>query len=377
MYHGHQFYTKSYKCDEGEFFDDSESRCIAERLVVSPSHCTQTTEEAGGEHSDFGTTTEAARVNGDSEASTEAGGEECDSEASSTIGNSTFEGEGDNSTLTPISGHMNATGNCTDAAEILETEDQPRNETTDEDVSVELSFCDHLDNVGRYSSLVIGTPPLTATYQYEEDYNRIVQDYNDYLDRAKNNTFTWRQGDSILNGLKKTYQLAREYGTEFQRKLDVNKGELVRLSTAKINKIYTQILQDDIKNLEESIREIQQTLTMVSEPGVRSFFQHTLESKRREIEDKKQAMKSNTRVGRLLKEQVSFLGYVMKDAEEIENLSGKWLLPMETLLNNLRDDNEAFMDYFEKTRNTTDALNQTIETLQEKLKKKMIKNKIN
>ena len=358
-----------HECDEGEFFDDSVSQCVAERLVVSPSHCTQTTEEAGGEHSDFGATTEATRVNGESKASTEAGGEECDSEASITIGNSTFEGEGDNSTLTPISGHMNATGNCTDAAEILETEDQPRNETTDEDVSVELSFCDHLDNVERYSSLVIGTPPLTATYQYEEDYNRIVQDYNDYLDRAKNNTFTWRQGDSILNGLKKTYQLAREYGTEFQRKLNVNKGELVRLSTAKINKKYTQNLQDDIKNLEESIREIEQTLTMVSEPGVRSFFRRTLESKRREIEEKKQAMKSNTRVGRLLKEQVSFLGYVMKDAEEIENLSGKWLLPMETLLNNLRDDNEAFMDYFEKTRNTTDALNQTIETLQEKLKK--------
>ena len=346
----------------------------------------QTTEEPGGEESDFGVRTEAWGEHSDPkvtdsgeeerefEESTEARGEESDLEASSITGNATFEGEGDSDILTP-NFDVNGTRNVTEAAEIPqtdETQDQFGNVTdtasdTDGGASiagVELTLCDHVDIVGNYSSLVISTPPLRTTYQYRKRYNTVVQNYNEDLDKAKNNSLTWSNSDSIVSGLKKTYQMVSEYKTEFQRKLDVNKRELVRLSTAKINKKYMQNLQDDIKNLGESIREAEQALVVADNPGVQSFFQRVIESKRRELEEKRQDIKSNNREGRLLKERLSFLEYVKKDAVDIENLGEKWLPAMESLLNNLRGDNEAFTNYVEKTRENINALNRKIEKIQ-------------
>lgn len=303
--HRGQLYTIPEICEEGSLYDDIQAKCVSENLVTSPLQCVTVT----------------------------AATEESILEANTETNNFTIQGVAEKNTP-KIPEANQGTG-------IIKVSVEAGSGDT---VVEELTVCDHEKIVDSYASLVTGSPFLVESFDYKKQYHNLIIQYNRDLEKAKNNIPLWRQGDSIVNGLKNTYYKASEYKNELQRKIDILNEQLHIISNRTADPKFSQILEKDIKTLRQGIKDAQEALAMADVPQVQKYFEGVIASKTQEIEQKLKELKSNSKDGAILRELLDFLGFMKDDFNEISNLSDVWQGKMGELLYNFREDAAAFAE---------------------------------
>ncbi|XP_068220353.1 putative leucine-rich repeat-containing protein DDB_G0290503 isoform X2 [Palaemon carinicauda] len=205
-----------------------------------------------------------------------------------------------------------------------------------------LTVCDLLNGVDSYATLVSTSAALRESLAHQTLYNRHVAQYNRDLEKARNNTSPWRFGDSLLSGLRNTYQRANEFGGEFQKKLDINKKQIEALSTRELNPKHLDRLQKDIQSLQRDIKNARDALQLTDAAGVQQYFQGVIDSKTKEIEVKQQQINSYSKEGLILNELINFLGFVRDDSDGVEELAMQWGLQFPALLENIGSDADSY-----------------------------------
>ncbi|XP_064112936.1 uncharacterized protein LOC135219794 [Macrobrachium nipponense] len=207
------------------------------------------------------------------------------------------------------------------------------------------TICDRMNAVEGYTTLVTTTPLMRESFAHQVQYNKHIAHYNRDLEKAQNNTIPWRNGDSILSGLKNVYHKANAYKGEFQRKVAINKKEIQALSTRELNQKHLDRLKKDIQSLQNEIKGAQEALAVTDAAAVRQYFEGVITSKTREIELKQQQISSYSKEGLILNELSNFLGFVRDDVDEVGELAMQWQLQLTSLLENIGSDADGYDRY--------------------------------
>lgn len=207
------------------------------------------------------------------------------------------------------------------------------------------TICDLMNAIEGYTTLVATTPLMRESFAHQAQYNKHIAHYNRDLEKAQNNTIPWRNGDSILSGLKNVYHKANAYKGEFQRKVAINKKEIQALSTRELNQKHLDRLKKDIQSLQNEINGAQAALAVTDAAAVQQYFEGVISSKTREIERKQQQINSYSKEGLIINELTNFLGFVKDDVDKVGGLAMQWQLQLTSLLENIGSDADAYDRY--------------------------------
>lgn len=215
-----------------------------------------------------------------------------------------------------------------------------------------MTICDHMGIVDDYVNLIISNPNLQELFEHQIIYNKYVMKYNLDLEKAQNNSQIWRNGESILSSIRKTYQAASNYEMEFNRKYEINQERLKTLSNSennnnnKNNERYIQRLKDDIERLQGELKASEQALELTDIPLLKDYLEKNVISQRQQIESKREELELSSGPGLVIKELIQFLEFVGADIKRVENLAKHSKDRMQILIGNLEGDSASFEKYF-------------------------------
>ncbi|XP_068208894.1 uncharacterized protein MCAP_0864-like [Palaemon carinicauda] len=179
--------------------------------------------------------------------------------------------------------------------------------------------CARIGNIEGYVNLVMSMIPLQIYYENHSDFTDIFKNYDDDLGAAQDHAKLWRNGDSILLGIRQTFELARQFEPAFTKKYIINKErvEVIKANAHKDEMI--NLTKDQIEYLKAQLEKAEATMTKVQNksPAILDYFQKTVSELKAEIKDKERALTEDFTLIKELKELQSFLNFVRKDSDRI------------------------------------------------------------
>ncbi|XP_068208900.1 uncharacterized protein MCAP_0864-like [Palaemon carinicauda] len=218
--------------------------------------------------------------------------------------------------------------------------------------------CAHIGNIEGYVNLVMSMIPLQIYYENHSDFTDIFKNYDKDLGVAQDHAKLWRNGDSILLGIRQTFELARQFEPAFTKKYIINKE---RVEVIKANADEVKLIndtKDEIVSLKTQLEEAEATMVIVQmqSPAILGYFQKVVSDLKAKIQDKERALTEDFTLIRELEELITFLDFVRRDADRIRTQALKTKEMIEKFREYLEHDKGAFTRHGRVADETLTAL---------------------
>lgn len=216
--------------------------------------------------------------------------------------------------------------------------------------------CVHIGNIEGYVNLVMSMIPLQIYYENHQEFTDIFKNYDYDLGVAQEHAKLWRNGDSILFGIRQTFELARQFEPEFTRKYIINQ-ERVEVIKANVDEVkLINDTKDEIVSLEAQLAEAEATMEQVQISAVLVYFQKVVSDLKAKIAEKKRVLDEDFTIIKELDELISFLDFVRRDSDKIRTEALKTKAKIETFRGYLEHDKGAFLRHGRVAEETFKAL---------------------
>lgn len=207
--------------------------------------------------------------------------------------------------------------------------------------------CIFIYHVDKYVTRVKSMDPVALHETVSaEEYTSIVEQYNKYLESAQDHTYVWRNGDNIMSGISRIYELSNLFAPEFQRQYQTMKKKVETLQNSTENTILRALgLDSDITNLQAENANITDMLDDADNipKDLKRYFLSSLRKNEETIEQKELELSDmNTSIIITFKELVTFMEYVRDDASQIKVKANSTRAKVKTFKDHISQDKEAF-----------------------------------
>lgn len=206
--------------------------------------------------------------------------------------------------------------------------------------------CILIYHVDKYVSLVRAMVPVNLPeYVGIEIFTTIVDEYNKYLAAAQQHSYVWRNGDDIMSGIRRTYELAQLFAPEFERKHEIMEKRVADLQGSSEDSIMrTFNLEMEIESLMTEKANITEMVSGNDIPKMfQKYFLDKLKSIDADIERKeKELSESGMTVTKTLKELITFMEFVKVDAGRIEAKANSTRTKVKSFKDHVAQDKEGF-----------------------------------
>ncbi|XP_066949180.1 uncharacterized protein [Macrobrachium rosenbergii] len=205
-------------------------------------------------------------------------------------------------------------------------------------------ICPQVAHIDTYVNLIASMIPLKAYYQNFEEYQDIFNSYDKDLQAAQKHALMWRNGDSIVKNIVKTFKLAKDFEPEFNRKYKINKKLIAEIKLVRHEETRIKELKQQIATAKEQLAKANKGFQAAMEklPEMASYFKNDIDYNKARIANLTEEMNKNYTLVQKLRETVSFLTFVKRDSEKIELLAQKTKSAIEIFRDHLLKDKTAF-----------------------------------
>ncbi|KAK7083896.1 hypothetical protein SK128_008567 [Halocaridina rubra] len=237
-------------------------------------------------------------------------------------------------------------------------------------VQSSMETCERINDVETYVNLVMGAIPLKRYYENNKDYTVLFRNYDDDLREAQQHAKLWRNGDSIVSGIRQTFDLAKEFEVEFNRKLEINQERLDFVAknvdqAKKINetKHSIQYIEVELEAAREARLGVQE-----NQKKLIKYFDAEIQELEENLAVKRRELKQNFTLIPVLEELIDFMTFVKRDCTKIRDMSIRTRSKTENFRDLLEQDKGAFIRHSQVAKVAYDKLkNDTIKN-EERLK---------
>ncbi|XP_068240642.1 uncharacterized protein [Palaemon carinicauda] len=220
-------------------------------------------------------------------------------------------------------------------------------------------ICEGIGSIDSYVNLVSSLIPLQVYYKNHQEYSKIFIDFDRDLKVAQTNAKLWRNGESIVKGISKTFELAKDFEPEFQRKYRINQRRIKEIiKEAKEQEEPIRIIRDEIEYIKGKIVKLLTKIESTSDPDFKAYLLDEHNSLHIRLEDKEKALGRNFTIIEKFKQTVAFLTFVKRDADKIRVQSQNTKRKVEEFRDKIIQDKTAF----ERHRNSTQLYLSDIES---------------
>ncbi|XP_064122353.1 uncharacterized protein LOC135226590 [Macrobrachium nipponense] len=236
----------------------------------------------------------------------------------------------------------------------LSQEKCPDNGKVSEILTSAEEICPRVAHIDTYVNLITSMIPLKVYYERYEEYHDIFDSYDKDLQAAQQHAFMWRNGDSIVSNIIKTFKLAKHFEPEFNRKYKINKRIIKEIKLSRNEQVRIKEITQEITSANEQLALATKGYNAALEkaPDMAPFFQASINSNTERIRKLTEEMNKNYTLAQKLKETASFLKFVKRDSEKIQSIAEKTKNKSESFRDYLLKDKTAFERQGGIARNT-------------------------